>query len=82
LAAREETQVSQDPGDRDPTSTFACECIAAGYLGQNMRDPERAEAYIRMAADNPNVEAELPESGRAFWKSARFNYRLWRVIKK
>jgi hypothetical protein len=44
-----------------------------------MRDQPRAKAYIDMAASNPRVMDELPASGLAFWKSAEFHYRLWKV---
>jgi hypothetical protein len=56
----------------------AREMLSVGYTGQNMRDPERAALYIQIAADTPNVEDDLPETGRSFWKSADFHYRIWK----
>jgi hypothetical protein len=61
---------------------LANEMIEEGFLGQGMRDEENASDYIKMAADNPSVEDELPESGFAFWKSAKFHYRKWRMKNK
>ena len=58
---------------------LANEMIAEGFTGQGMRDEENASDYIYMAADNPDVENELPERGFAFWKSAKFHYRKWRM---
>lgn len=47
-----------------------------------MRDEEKAADYIYMAADNPNVENELPESGVRFWKAAKHEFAVWRARKK
>jgi hypothetical protein len=43
---------------------------------------EKAADYILMAADNPEVEGELPESGFNFWKAARFKFKLWKAKKR
>jgi hypothetical protein len=69
-----EIDISDDP---DMICVMARKCLRDGFSGQNMRDPDRAKSYIKMAADNPRVMDELPDSGMAFWKSASFNYRLW-----
>lgn len=68
--------ISDDP---DMICTLARRCVRDGFLGQNMRDPEDASLYIRMAADNPRVMDELPEKGLAFWKSADFHFRKWKL---
>jgi hypothetical protein len=52
-----------------------------GFTGQGMRNSQ-AEDYILMAADNPNVERELPESGFKFWQSAAFYFKLFKARKK
>jgi hypothetical protein len=74
-----EIDISDEP---DMICTTARKMERDGFTGQNMRDPDRAKSYIRMAADNPRVMDELPESGMAFWKSASFHYRLWKAEKK
>ena len=56
--------------------------LNAGFVGQGMRNPQRAEDYIMMAADNPNVENELPESGVRFFESAYFFFKLFKARKK
>jgi len=79
------------PAEQDDTDGIATEdgpdatCILArrmqrdGFKGQNMRDADRAAAYIAMAANNPCVEKELPPAGTAFWKSADFHYRMYKA---
>jgi hypothetical protein len=74
-----EIDISDDP---DMICTTARKMVRDGFKGQGMRDTDRAHAYIRMAADNPRVMDELPESGTAFWKSASFHYRLWKTEQK
>jgi hypothetical protein len=74
-----EIDLSDDP---DMICVTARKCLRDGFRGQNMRDPDRAASYIKMAAANPRVMDELPESGMAFWKSASFNYRLWKLEQK
>jgi hypothetical protein len=71
----DDVDLSDEP---DQTCILARRMKRDGFTGQNMRESERAAAYIEMAAENPRVEQELPESGRAFWKSADFHYRLWK----
>ena len=53
--------------------------LSEGYTGQGMWHEEKAADFIYMAADNPNVEGELPESGFLFWKAARFRFKLWKA---
>jgi hypothetical protein len=74
---------SDSDGSGLPRGIYECakRFVAEGYLGQNMREHDKAAMYIRLAADNPNVEDELPESGFGFWKSARFHYRVWLMEK-
>jgi hypothetical protein len=74
-----EIDISDDP---DMICVLARKCLRDGFTGQGMRDADRAKSYIKMAASNPRVMDELPESGTAFWKSASFNYRLWKSEKK
>jgi hypothetical protein len=74
-----EIDISDDP---DMICVSARKMVRDGFKGQGMRDIDRAWSYIRMAADNPRVMDELPESGTAFWKSASFHYRLWKAEKK
>jgi hypothetical protein len=62
----------------DEICIMARQFLRAGFTGQNMRDSDRAHTYIGMAAQNPRVMDELPESGRAFYKSAEFNFRAWK----
>jgi hypothetical protein len=47
-----------------------------------MRVPQQAHNYIMMAADNPNVEAELPEPGLKFWKACWMAFSAWKSRKK
>jgi hypothetical protein len=55
--------------------------MSEGFTGQGMRHEEKASDFIMMAAANPNVENELPESGFAFWRAARFRFQLWKAKK-
>jgi len=78
-----ETDGSPDqPQPADPICQKARAMLADGYTGQNMDDPDNAELYINMAAENENVSRELPEKGVLFWKSADFNYRKWKVQRR
>jgi len=61
---------------------LAKEMEAAGFTGQGMRTPEIAHNYIMMAAENPDIETELPEAGFRFWKACRFAFRVWQVRTK
>jgi hypothetical protein len=56
--------------------------IAEGFIGQGMRHEEKAADYIYMAADNPEVENELPQSGFYFWDAARFRFKVWKARKR
>jgi len=69
-------------GDEISIHELAKQMEAAGFTGQGMRNPEQARNYIMMAADNPNVEAELPESGIKFWKACCFAYGVWKARTK
>jgi hypothetical protein len=71
-----EIDISDNP---DMICVTARKMTRDGFKGQGMRDQHRAAAYIKMAAANPRVMDELPESGMAFWKSASFHYRLWQT---
>lgn len=55
--------------------------VSEGFIGQGMQN-DQAGVYIFLAADNPDVERELPPNGLKFWKIARANFRLWRARKK
>lgn len=61
---------------------LAKEMENTGFTGQGMRTPEQAHGYIMLAADNPNVEAELPEGGIRFWKACYYAYRVWQARMK
>ena len=56
--------------------------IAEGFIGQGMRNEEKAADFIYMAADNPDVENELPETGFRFWRFAEFYFKRWKARKK
>lgn len=71
-----EIDITDNP---DMICVMARRCIRDGYTGQNMKDASRARTYIKMAAANPRVMDELPESGMAFWKSADFHFRMWKT---
>jgi hypothetical protein len=58
---------------------LANEMVNEGFKGQGMNNEENAEDYILMAADNPHVEEELPESGWSFWRACEFAYRRWKA---
>ena len=91
----ENTGSSLPPGEASPNSSLpptnggtavpldihklANEMVVAGFTGQNMFSPEQAGDYILMAAHNPNIEAELPEKGFAFWRVCAFKFRLWQA---
>jgi hypothetical protein len=53
--------------------------LADGFVGQGMRDEKKAEDYILMAADNPNVEHELPPTGFKFWQAANFFFKVFKA---
>jgi len=55
---------------------------ADGFTGQGMRNPEQAHGYIMLAADDPDIEAKLPEPGIAFWKACYWSYRMWQARMK
>jgi hypothetical protein len=55
--------------------------LGCGYTGQNLRNP-KAEVYIVMASENPDVESELPETGFGFWDAARFKFEFWVAMKR
>ena len=75
--------MKMSPNDKEISiHELAKEMEAAGFTGQGMKNPEQAYSYIMMAADNPNVEAELPEPGLKFWKACLFQYRVWQARKK
>jgi len=78
----ESDYASDQPPPPDPICRKAREMLAEGYVGQGMDDPENAELYINMAAENPNVSNELPEKGHLFWKSASFHYQKWKVARR
>ena len=56
--------------------------LDCGYIGETLREQDKAGDYIYMAANNPNVEDELPEAGHAFWRAARFDFERWVARKK
>ena len=56
--------------------------VAEGFVGQGMQNEEKAGTYICAAADDPDVEAELPPRGFEFWKFARLSFKFWRARKK
>jgi hypothetical protein len=60
----------------------AKEMLRAGFTGQGTRYPDKSETYILLAADNPDVESDLPESGFMFWKACEFQYRIWQARKR
>jgi hypothetical protein len=60
--------------------TLANQMIAAGYAGQNLRDPQKAHAYIKLAAANVDVEHMLPPAGFDFWKTAYAKFSLWQLM--
>jgi hypothetical protein len=55
---------------------------ADGFTGQGMRTPEQAHGYIMLAADDPDIEAKLPELGLKFWTACYWSYRMWQARKK
>ena len=60
--------------------TLANQMIAAGYTGQNLRDPQKALAYITLAACNADVEYMLPPAGFDFWRTAYTKFALWQIM--
>ena len=56
--------------------------LIEGFVGQGMRDEKKAEDYILMAADNPNVEKELPASGFKFFEAAHFFFKVFKARKR
>jgi hypothetical protein len=63
---------------------MALEMLNAGFRGQGMDDPDRAEDYIIMAARHPNTIEKLAEipAGIAFWKACSYRYDLWQAKKE
>jgi len=75
--------MKMNPNDKEISiHMLAKEMEEGGFTGQGMKNPEQAHSYIMMAADNPNVEAELPEPGLKFWKACLFHYRVWQARKR
>jgi hypothetical protein len=56
--------------------------IEAGWYGQTMADPDVAENYILLAANNVSIANELPEAGFRFWRACKFQYDLDKARKK
>ena len=44
--------------------------VADGWFGQPMCNPEKSEDFILAAADDPNIQAKLPEEAASFWKTS------------
>jgi hypothetical protein len=68
----------RDPYKFDIHAT-AKKMVADGFFGQGMRDQERCENYILVAAYDPDVENKLPPRGFAFWEVCDFYYRAWKA---
>jgi hypothetical protein len=50
--------------------------LDCGYTGEDLESP-MAEDYIVLAAQDPDVESDLPERGFKFWKTARLKFQVW-----
>jgi hypothetical protein len=68
----------RDPYKFDIHET-AKQMVADGYFGQNMRNQQRCEEYILVAAYDPDIAKKLPPRGFSFWETADFQYRLWKA---
>src|SRR5215831_20888852 len=68
------------PNTEVSVHTLANQMIAAGYTGQDLRDPQKALAYITLAAANVDVEHMLPPAGFDFWKTAYAKFALWQIM--
>jgi len=55
--------------------------VKDGWYGETMRDPATVMDYILLAASNPNIANELPETGLRFWRAAKFRYEADRARK-
>ena len=53
---------------------LAKQMVADGWFGQPMSNPEKSEDFILAAADDPEIQAKLPEEAASFWKIARSMY--------
>ena len=58
---------------------LARKMLADGFFGQGLANPAKAETYILLAADDPNVESTLPPSGFNFWRYAIWHYRVFKA---
>jgi len=65
-----------------PVHELANLMLDNGYTGESLRVSEKAADYIYMAANNSDVEDELPDAGHAFWRAARFDFERWVARKK
>ena len=61
---------------------LANDMVSQRFFGEDMDKPENARKYIILAADNPNVEDELPEEGWRFWRAAEFQFRMWKAERR
>jgi hypothetical protein len=58
-----------------PWRALACECIAEGYLGKDMRgDPKETEIRIRAMASGRIDEHDLNQGGIGFWKTVKSHF--------
>jgi hypothetical protein len=84
-ASRGAVQAVIDEEEQFPIRTFAQKCIADGYWGQDMRDPDNARLYFHLAAEpdsDVDEKMETHEPLQNFWKAARFGYDKWNMRKK
>ena len=61
---------------------LAKQMVADGWFGQVMRNPQKSEDFILAAADDPNIQAKLPEEAAWFWRTARSMYHGDKLRKK
>jgi len=58
---------------------LANEMLDSGYTGQGLDNVERAEAFITLAAGDPDCEETMPEAAYGFWRAALFQYTVWKA---
>jgi hypothetical protein len=57
----------------------AKQMVADGFFGQNMHDQQKCEAYILVAAYDPDIAEKLPPRGFSFWEVCEFKWREWKA---
>jgi hypothetical protein len=77
----ENYKMNTDVGVSANIHELAKAMLAAGFVGQNMRNPYNAQGYIVEAAENETIDASLNDVERRFWGAAGSAFRKWKAMR-